>query len=213
MHLKTLIIAFTFLAVSCKEITTQQDQGASNGPVSFDLVQAKKENLRLKRASQLKRHLVKILGMNSNQLCLELGTIPCVDVAHKVSLGGLAAYESSQYELPKESTISAPMALDRFILSACTTRASLDIINPAQGVIFKNLDITDDGRITKDDNYYNSVQRLYNKAFLRDPTQADYQTMEDLYLDIYSSNPLGAGRNWAILSCYSVLSSLEFIFY
>lgn len=211
MHLKVLLIIATMFLGSCKKVKTNEDSGSS--ATSFDLVEARKENLKLKRVNQLTRSLSKILAMNENQLCLELGKIPCTSQAHKVSLGGLAAYDNSQYEYNKESTITAPLALDRLVLSACNIRASLDMVNPAQGVIYKNLDITSDGRITKDDNFKKSIQTLYQRAFLRNPTASEYTAMENLYVDIYDKNSIGVGRNWAVLSCYTVLSSIEFIFY
>ena len=81
------------------------------------------------------------------------------------------------------------------------------------GSHFKNLSLTPDGRITRDDAFYQSIDRLYERALLRQPRADEVQVLEQFYVDIYEREPIGAARNWAVLSCYIILSSLEAVFY
>ncbi|SMF18222.1 hypothetical protein [Pseudobacteriovorax antillogorgiicola] len=213
MYLKVLILAVALSACEIKDMTSEEQ---STSPASYDsaaLVGSPKAAVKKRRVNQMQRSLSKILGMTKNQLCLELGKIPCGDLVHKVSLGGMDAYSNSQYEYASREPVTAPMAVDRLVLASCSTRASLDIVNPAQGVIFRDINLTDDGRLSKDQAFYDSINRLYQRAFLRNPTATEVKAMEDLYVEIYEENPIGAARNWAVLSCYVVLSSIEFLFY
>ncbi len=214
MYLK-LTLLLSLLLYGCN-LNNFQSKKKESSPATFDssnVARSQKLQVKKKRTNQITRSLSKILGMTTNQLCLELGKIPCANIVHNVSLGGMDAYSNSQYELAEKDPITAPMALDRLVLAACSTRASIDIINPNQGVIFRNIKLTDDGRLTRNDAFYNSIDRLYQRSFLRNPSFEEVKAMENLYVDIYEENPIGAARNWAVLSCYVVLSSIEFIFY
>ncbi|MFW7378805.1 MAG: hypothetical protein ACOH5I_08365 [Oligoflexus sp.] len=213
------VVAF-FLLVSlqfaCQKMASNQaNEGHEAQALAYltEDVQSPKTALKLKRTRVLRNSLAKILALHPQQLCLELGRLPCADVVHRVSLGGMDAYGNSQYKFPENLSVSSPIAMDRIVLASCSTRASLDLVNPNQGVIFKNLHLTPDGRITKNEAFYDSIRRLYERALLRQPRVDEVQALEKLYVDIYEHEPIGAARNWALLSCYAVLSSLESIFY
>lgn len=175
--------------------------------------QSPKSALKLKRTRILRNYLAKVLALQPQALCLELGSLPCADVVHAVNLGGMDAYGNAQYLTPKYLSVASPIALDRIVMASCATRASLDLVNPKQGVIFKDLLLTPDGRISKNDAFYQSIQRLYERALLRPARSDEVAALEKLYVDIYEKEPIGAARNWALLTCYVVLSSLEAVFY
>ena len=126
MYLK---IVMFFLLGACTLEKEEKEQNAAESLDSVPAFASVKSQVKRKKPSQINRSLSKILNLNTNQLCLELGQIPCADIAHKSSLGGMEAYSSSQYEFPKRMTATAPMTTDRVVLSACSTRASLDIVN------------------------------------------------------------------------------------
>jgi hypothetical protein len=215
--LKLIFLAFTVAISGCEDRLqesqeTNMDKRSYAETFNSSLVSAKSK-LKQKRAHLLRNSLAKILAMPPQQLCLELGRLPCTDVVHQVSLGEMDAYGKAQYEYSEHTPVTAPISLDRLVLSACSTRASLDIINTKQAVIFKDLDLSPDGRIARDDAFYQAIERLYHRALLREPKPREVQLLEQLYIDIYEREPIGAARNWALLSCYTVLSSVEFVFY
>ncbi len=166
-----------------------------------------------KRSSLLKNSLAKILALDPKGMCLELGRLPCADVVHKVSLGGMDAYGNAQYRYPEHAAATSAMSLDRLVLSACSQRAGLDLLNPARAVIFKDVELSVDGRLMKTEAVAQAIQTLYQRAFLRNPTEGEVQSLLDFYEAVYAEQSIGAARNWMVLSCYSVLTSLEAGFY
>ena len=166
-----------------------------------------------KRAQLIRDTLSKALKVPEQALCNELDRIPCADMVHRVSLGGVAAYRNSQYHYPKEIAITSPISFERLVLSACTFRAGNDFKNPAAGVIFKDIETTTDGRLVDNKAIDEALIRLYQRSLIRNPNPAEIQALRGLYQEIYDEEPNGAALNWMILSCYSVLSSIESAFY
>ena len=216
-HIKWIIlIVVSLVAGACHKTQDQQIQEGSES-VALNAVPGKdrspKSLVKQKRAQLLRNSLAKILNLDPDGQCLELGRLPCANLVHRVSLGGMNAYGNAQYEKPKESAITSPISFDRMVMSACTQRANLDFINPASALIFKDLSFSIDGRLVRDEAITQSIERLYQRAFLREPSQTEISALLDLYVSIYETEPQGAARNWMLLSCYSVLSTTEFVFY
>jgi len=172
-----------------------------------------KADVKRKRADLLRNSLAKILVLHPQGLCLELGQLPCADLVHKVSLGGMNAYGNAQYRYPDQVSVSSSMSLDRLVMSACIQRAQIDLINPAQGVIFKNVALSIDGRLVKNDAVVTSIHTLYQRAFLRDASPIELDNFLQFYEAVYAEQPIGAARNWMVLSCYAVLTSVEAAFH
>jgi hypothetical protein len=123
------------------------------------------------------------------------------------------AYNASQYQNPNSASIGSVGALERVVLSACIMRAGMDLLNPSQGVIFKNIKTSMDGRLVEDPAIDESIKTLYRRAFTREPTAAEISHLRNMYEEIYKNEPIAAGRNWMVLSCFSVLTSLEMAFF
>lgn len=166
-----------------------------------------------KRSHLIRNSLSKVLALDSKSMCLELGTLPCVDVVHKVSLGGMNAYGNAQYRNPERADVTSPIALDRVVLSACGMRAGLDLQSPEQAVIFRDIKLSIDQRLVDNAAVAESIANLYRRAFQREPTQYEINSLKDLYIKIYDEQPTAAVKNWMTLSCYAVLTSLENAFY
>jgi hypothetical protein len=105
------------------------------------------------------------------------------------------------------------MSLDRLVLSACMQRAQLDLVNPARGVIFKDVELSADGRLVKSEAVVTAIHTLYQRAFLREATSQELENHLQFYEAVYAQQPVGAARNWMTLSCYAVLTSVEAAFY
>lgn len=209
------IIACSILVSACTDSTRSVQTEASSVPAGLSLQSAAspKADVKRKRADLLRNSLAKILVLHPQGLCLELGRLPCADLVHKVSLGGMNAYGNAQYRYPDQVSATSSMSLDRLVLSACIQRAQLDLINPAQGIIFKDIELSADGRLVKNDAVSNSIQTLYHRAFLRDATSSEVENLLQFYEAIYAEQPIGVARNWMVLSCYSVLTSVEAAFH
>lgn len=166
-----------------------------------------------KRAQLIRDTLAKALKVPKQALCNELNRIPCIDMVHRVSLGGVAAYRNSQYHYPKEIAITSPISFERVVLSACTFRAGNDFKTPEAGVIFKDIETTIDGRLVDNKAIDEAITRLYQRGLTRNPTAAEVAALRGLYQEIYDEEPNGAALNWMILTCFSVLSGIESAFY
>jgi hypothetical protein len=208
------LIVCTLLTVSCLKPSTEPADNAAGSREAAAIEQTPETSpmLKRKRATLLRNTLAKVLNLNPQGMCLELGRLPCVDLVHKVSLGGINAYGNAQYHYPDQATITSPIALDRVVLSACIQRAQIDLLNPAQAVIFKDIRLSADGRLVRDEAIPNSIRNLYQRAFLREPTSSEVDALVKLYEDIYAEQPIGASVNWMSLSCYAVLTSVEAAF-
>lgn len=169
--------------------------------------------LKLRRMRLIRNTLAKALVLDPKGMCLELGRMPCADQVHKVSLGGIDAYNNTQYVFSQDISVAAAPALERLAMSACIQRASMDLVAPAQAVIFKNIELSVDGRLIDNDAVTVSVDTLYKRLFSRSATPEEIQALRDLYVRIYETQPRGAARNWMVLACFAVASSAESFFY
>lgn len=211
---KVFAIALILFTLGC-----QKSKQLSGGPAAVKQEQATplaaspKAQVKRMRADLLRNNLAKILVLDPQGMCLELGRMPCADLVHKVSLGSMNAYGNAQYRHPEQISATSAMSLDRLVLSACMQRAGMDLVNPARAVIFKDVELSADGRLVKSDAVTNAIHTLYQRAFLRDATASELDNLLQFYEAVYAQQPVGAARNWMALSCYAVLTSVEAAFY
>lgn len=211
---KALLIVGIIFMSGC-----QKSKALSSGPEAVRLQQAvpvspsPKALVKRMRADLLRNNLAKILVLDPQGMCLELGRLPCADLVHKVSLGTMNAYGNAQYRHPEQISATSAMSLDRLVLSACMQRAQLDLVNPARAVIFKDVELSSDGRLVKSDAVVTAIHTLYQRAFLRDASASEVDNLLQFYEAIYAQQSVGAARNWMTLSCYAVLTSVEAAFY
>ncbi|HYX35936.1 MAG TPA: hypothetical protein VE954_22780 [Oligoflexus sp.] len=180
---------------------------------SLPLTASPKAQVKRMRADLLRNNLAKILVLDPQGMCLELGRLPCADLVHKVSLGSMNAYGNAQYRHPEQVSATSAMSLDRLVLSACMQRAQLDLVNPGRAVIFKDVELSTDGRLVKSEAVVTAIHTLYQRAFLRDASATELENLLQFYEAIYAQQSIGAARNWMTLSCYAVLTSVEATFY
>lgn len=211
---KVLIILSMIVHLACEK-SKQLSGGSAAVKVeqAIPLLASPKAHVKRMRADLLRNNLAKILVLDPQGMCLELGRMPCADLVHKVSLGSMDAYGNAQYRHPEQISLTSAMSLDRLVLSACMQRAGLDLINPARAVIFKDVELSADGRLVKSDAVVTAIHTLYQRSFLRDASAAELENHLQFYEAVYAQQPIGAARNWMVLSCYTVLTSVEATFY
>lgn len=192
--------------------------GGSTGPGQFA---SQKSNLRFKDVYRLKADLARAMKMPAEALCSELGQYDCFDEIHTIGLNGVDAYEANIYEAPEGLGITAPMIIDRVMLSACTARVDRDAValapggEPDEGAFYVDVAL-DGGRLADIDSeaIAQSINRMYTRAYLRQASEAEIGHLRDLYRQIEASPDSEApARDWGILACYSVFTSVEFLFY
>lgn len=148
-------------------------------------------------------------ALELDQVCTELGRLDCVKDVHLIALGGTEPYRLGvQVPLPI-APVAAGNAADRVALSACITRADADFEAPDEAVVFGALARSSG---LADEDLPAVVSELYDRLLLRDPQADEVAALVDFANEVRadSDNP---ARDWAILSCFAVASSVEALFY
>jgi hypothetical protein len=173
-----------------------------------------KAKVKFKGAERIRNDFAKTLGLERSQVCRELGNFSCTDLVHTIALGGVEPYFLGVNEAPEVSTATTPIAVDRVALSACGTRVDLDLSLGGSALIFKTLPIDNDQKLTNLDSpaVASAVDTLYKRAVQRRATSAEIDALKGLYADVAATSDRPA-RDWAVLSCFAVMSTMENLFY
>lgn len=183
-------------------------------PTPVDSIDPSLRNVvKFKRAERLKNDFARALELAPNQVCNELGQYSCTDFVHKVALGGVSPYDLGINTPPAQTGVTTPIVVDRLALAGCVQRVDLDFANPGGAVIFRDLSVDGSGALDPDSPGVDaSIARLYQNAVIRDPTPAEVTHLRELYPTVEAGSSAPA-RDWAVLSCFSVLTTMEALFY
>lgn len=200
-------------------VTATPDSGVvstpdSGVPVDPAFAKSSKAVLRFKRSLRLRNDLAQTLAIPEGEVCSELGQYSCTDFVHTISLGGVEAYVLGLNEPMNNTTVTTPIATERVVLFACERRARDDLAAGGGAVIFKDLGIQDGKLADVDAEAVGAaIDTLYKRALLRAPTAQEVSHLRQLYRDIEADQQPDPARDWAILTCFSVLTSMESLFY
>ena len=224
MHLRYIVLTSCFVAFACSsdDKSTVVNSGLDAGETDVSLTTlgdggtltfapSNKSNVRFKQTEQLRQDLMRVLSLQSSQVCQELGAFDCISEVHTVALGGVEPYISGITKPAEQTTGTAPNIIDRVVLSACLSRVDADLGNVEDAVWLTEARMPE-SITTSTTTRAVLVQYLYQQGLLRDPQLGERNALVDLYQTI-DDNSQNTSRDWAVLSCFAVLSSLEFIFY
>ena len=157
--------------------------------------------------------LAAALELPRASLCLELGLYDCVTDIHRIALGGVEPYELSIRSPLPVAPATAPIALDRLTLTACTERARLDFEAGAGGDgVFAS--IAKKGAAATRDDRLAVAKALIERLLRREVAEGEAELIADFHeevaADASSSDHL---RDWAVGACFAVASHLEAVFY
>jgi hypothetical protein len=163
-------------------------------------------HVRFKGGAVYASDLARGLDLDREEVCLELGVSDCATVVHKVALGGVDPYDGGVYQPLPRAPVTAPIALDRIAVSACSLRAERDFANPATAAIF--------GALAQNDTSAEArgavVMALYDELLLRTPTTAEHEAVVGLYDELDGD---AVPRRWAKLACIAIATTTEAAFY
>ncbi len=171
-------------------------------------------NVKWKSLVAYTRDLQQALELNADELCKEYNGELCLDQVHRFSMGGVDAYDQAIFFANPEPAINSPIIAERVVLSACTERAKRDL-SGAGSVIYKSIAVAANGAI-QDMNaaaVTNAIKTLYQRALIRDPNSVEIETLRSLHGQLQAKGSKQAAMDWATLSCFAVLTSVEFNFY
>jgi len=192
------------------ESSTSGSGGETEGEEAEELTPSTRLQLQWKRNAALERDLMRALDLTEGQVCSELGAGSCTRTIHHIALGGADPLSIGLYEPLPDTLVSTPVVFDRVVLSACTNRASLD--RDGTPIVFTALDL-DAGAAPAptDEAYAATIWALYQRLLSRDPDPEELVTLERLTV-----GPEGealSAYDFAILACFTVGTTTEFLFF
>lgn len=207
----TLTLSLLLLA-GCSSSSDTGSAGVPNPEPNEPVASSPDPRLKFKGDVRLRNDLVATLALNAEELCTELGQFSCTDTVHKISLGGVSPYDLAFYQPLANTTVASPLAVDRVALHGCRERIDRDLADPTQAVLLQDVALTDAGLDPASSQASAFIDRLYKRAIQRPPTRAELSHLHAFYNDVRADSETPA-RDWALLSCFAVLTSTEFLFY
>jgi hypothetical protein len=207
-----LIVTFSFLAAASACTGEQKKHGADSGSVPTEPVLASRQaRVKYKSGARYANDLAAALDLPRDALCRELGRYDCIDEVHRIVLGGVEPYTLGVREPLPSIAVTAPIAQDRVALAACTERIERDLAAPKPVFLTTvDVDAPTPGQLEA------TSKRFYDRILRRDATPDEVSALAQFHstvTDEPGESPATATRNWAILSCFMVATTLESIFY
>ena len=215
MHLErnpgVLIVTFSLLTAASACTDEPKDKVAS-GPVPTEQLAASRQaRLKYKSGARYANDLAAALDLPRDAVCRELGRYDCVDEVHRIVLGGVEPYTLGVREPLPSLGVTAPIAQDRVALAACTERIERDLA--ASEPVFLtavDVDAPTPGQLEA------TAGRFYDRILRRAATPDEVSALAQFHstvTDEPGESGATATRDWAILSCFMVATTLESIFY
>ncbi len=217
MHPKrvgVLIVTFSFLTAASACTDESKDKVASD-PVptvpTEQVAASRQARVKYKSGARYANDLAAALDLGRDAVCRELGRYDCVDEVHRIVLGGVEPYTLGVREPLPSLGVTAPIAQDRVALAACTERIERDLA--ASEPVFLtavDVDAPTPGQLEA------TAGRFYDRILRRAATPDEVSALAQFHstvTDEPGESGATATRDWAILSCFMVATTLESIFY
>ncbi|MCP5152512.1 MAG: hypothetical protein H6983_00010 [Ectothiorhodospiraceae bacterium] len=171
------------------------------------IVPSNKARVKFKGGERYARDLATALSLPRVDLCRELGNFDCVSEVHRIALGGVEPYNLGIDEPLAVAPVTAAIAMERVALSACGARVDADLADPAAAALvrFSGSEPTAAEREAL-------AADLFDRILRRDATLDEIAAVAGLYASVAEESAAPA-RDWAVLSCFSVATMLEALFY
>lgn len=206
-----LIVTFSFLTAAGACTNEPKDKVASD-PVPTEQVAASRQaRMKYKSGARYANDLAAALDLQRGAVCRELGLYDCVDEVHRIVLGGVEPYTLGVREPLPSLGVTAPIAQDRVALAACTQRIDRDLA-ASEPVFLTTVDVDapTPGELEA------TARRFYDRILRRDATSDEVSALAQFHSTVTNEpgeSRATATRDWAILSCFMVATTLESIFY
>lgn len=170
--------------------------------------------VKFKDGDRYLRDLADGLAVPRESVCLELGQYDCFSDAFRIVLGGVEAANLLVNEPLEVEALTAPIAYDRLALNVCTNRVQLDVADPEAAVLYRPGNLAGSRR-TERAWLEQTANGIYAGVLRRDPTPAETAQLVAFHDEIAASadDAETIARDWTVLACFAVASSMEAIFY
>lgn len=185
------------------EVETPSEEGGE----AEEVVESLTAKLKMRDGGQYARDLAQALGLERNTLCRELGLYDCIDDVHGIALGRVEPYELGIRRPLPVAPVTAPMAVDRIAVAACSQRVNLDFDDSEAG-LFAGL--VEAGEEATDEDYSAAAAGLI-ESILRRRAQPEEVTELLAFRDEVDGQDVA--RSWAFGACFALSTHVEALFY
>jgi hypothetical protein len=202
-----LLVTFSFLAAANACKGESKDEPRPTEPVAA----SRQARVKYKSGARYANDLARALDLPRDAICRELGRYDCVDEVHRIVLGGVEPYTLGVREPLPAIAVTAPIAQDRVALAACTERIERDLA-ASEPVFLASIDVDAPTPIQLEE----TARHFYDRILRRDATPSEISALAQFHstvTDESGDSGAPATRDWAILSCFMVATTLESIFY
>ena len=200
MHIRYLLVTAGAIVAAC--------DASSDAEVSEPL--SAQARLSWKRSAVVERDVAAALELPVEDVCRGLAGEPCVSDLYLVSLGGNEPYVAGMYVPVDRPLVTTPIAVERVLLAACSHRAALDTA-VAEPVVFGSLDLGGLAPAADSQAVSELVKALMRRLHARDP-DADEVALVGRLVEDDDGTRLPA-TEFALLACYAIASTTEFLFF
>ena len=183
------------------------------GAVAFPQTPAATDaHIKFKDGDRYLRDLSVALNLPRESICKELSQYDCYTDAFRIVLGGMEPYGIRALEPIAEASLTSPIALDRVALRVCSARVAEDMKDTQKAVLY----VAPPSKNREKNWEKTMVAKLYDKLLQREPLTEETARMMEFYSTVaakHAGTPADAARDWVVLGCFSVASSLESVFY
>lgn len=158
-----------------------------------------------KRHATFEADLMSALELGPDELCKELGERNCIRDIHVIALGGNDPFRSGINVPPKQPLSTTSIVVDRVLLSACAARARADKAGPAK--VFKDIDLK--AATPTPAAVDATISTLFQRLLARDPKPNESAAIKSL---LEGDDAPASAEEFATLACFTIGSSLEFLF-
>ena len=209
--LGVLLVTFSFLIAASACRNESKDGVASDSVPTEPVAASRQARVKYKDGARYASDLAAALDLERDAVCRELGRYDCVDEVHRIVLGGVEPYTLGVREPLPSIAVTAPIAQDRVALAACTERIERDLA-ASEPVFLRrvDLDAPTPGQLEA------TATRFYDRILRRQATPYEVSALAQFHstvTDERGESGATATRDWAILSCFMVATTLESIFY
>lgn len=189
------------------------DGVASESVPTEVIAPSRQPRVKYKSGARYASDLAVALDLERDAVCRELGQYDCVDEVHRIVLGGVEPYTLGVREPLPAMAVTAPIAQDRVALAACTERIARDL-DASEPVFLRKIDVED----PTSKELEATAKRFYDRILRRAATPDEVNALAQFHSKVTEqAGETGEGatatRDWAILSCFMVATTLESIFY
>jgi hypothetical protein len=194
------------LLLGCPPAAPDEPAPPPPGP-QYDLGEptSVKSDLKMKRWRQVHLDLEGALELPPDLICNETGIYDC-RILHSVQLGGISI-DNGLFRPIDALSATTGLAVERFVMQACATRAALDATSSTPLIFSLAPDATTLERAEADA----LVSDLYRRFLARDPLPEELDAVFAMHAGIIEDG--GLNLEWAWMACFAVGTTTEALLY